>query len=303
MVTINRFDTLKENRIHGHPMYPVSVYQLECAAGEPILECHWHEELEFIKVTSGKATFQVGADRYEVSEGQAIFIQSGDIHAGYPIELEIPVSCSYDALVFRADFLASSMYDAVQEQFLDPLLQRQLAPPVHLTGAADWEQAVLSLLGEIIRSNVEAAPLHELTTKAQLYLIFSQLFGHAAGQAPHSGAYANREKAGRLKTVLHYIHEHYQEPIRLKELAIQANMSEGHFCRFFRDMMRKSPIDYVNRYRTQQAAKQLEQSDQQIAAIALDAGFDNISYFISVFKQHTGHTPSYYRKKRQQELL
>lgn len=67
-------------------------------------------------------------------------------------------------------------------------------------------------------------------------------------------------------------------------------------------MMRTSAIDYVNRFRTRQAAIQLEQSDHQIAAIALDTGFDNISYFVRVFKQHIGHTPSHYRKKRQAEL-
>jgi AraC-like DNA-binding protein len=292
-------EILRENRIHGHPMYPVSVYQLVCAVGEPILECHWHEELEFIVVTSGKAIFQVGTVNMEVSAGQALFIQSGDIHAGYALD-ETP--CSYDAFVFHADFLTSSMYDAVQEKFLDPLLTHQYVLPVLLKGELDWEQTVHKLLLDIIRANVEASPTHELTTKAQLYLILSHLFQQAAEHSTQPGTYASREKAERLKAVLHYIHEHYQEPIRLKELAIQANMSEGHFCRFFREMMRKSPIDYVNRFRTQQAAKQLEQNDNKIAAIALDTGFDNISYFISVFKQHMGYTPSHYRKKRQNEL-
>jgi hypothetical protein len=118
---------------------------------------------------------------------------AGDIHAGYPIELGTLATCSYDAFVIHSDFLASSMYDSVQEKFLDPLLQQQVVPPVHLTGALDWEQAVLTLLGDMIHSNVEASPMHELTTKAQLYLVFSHLFTHAAGQVPHPGAYANRE--------------------------------------------------------------------------------------------------------------
>ncbi|SFL75724.1 AraC-like ligand binding domain-containing protein [Paenibacillus sp. 1_12] len=292
-------DTLKENRIHGHPKYPVSVYKLHYEAGEPILDCHWHEELEFLIVTSGKAYFQVGAEMMEVSAGQALFIQSGEIHAGYPIEGN---ACSFDAFVFHSDFVTSSTYDSVQEKFIAPLLRRQYALPIHLKGELDWEKTVLALLLEMIRSNVESAPLHELTTKAQLYLIVAELFSHAAERSPYTEAYTHREKTERLKSVLHYIHEHYQEPIRLKELAVQANMSEGHFCRFFREMMRTSPIDYVNRFRTRQAAMKLEQSDHQIAAIALDTGFDNISYFVRVFKQHTGYTPSHYRKKRQIQL-
>ncbi|WP_240418445.1 AraC family transcriptional regulator [Paenibacillus periandrae] len=292
-------DTLKENRIHGHPMYPVSVYKLQYAAGEPILDCHWHEELEFLIVTSGRALFQVGTEMMEVSSGQALFIPSGEIHAGFPIE---GGPCSFDAFVFHSDFVASSTYDSIQENFIAPLLNRQYMLPIHLKGELDWEKRVLTLLQEMIRSNVEVESLRELTTKARLYLIVTELFSHAAERSQGTEAYMNREKTERLKTVLHYIHEHYQEPIRLKELAVQANMSEGHFCRFFREMMRTSAIDYVNRYRIRQAAFQLEQSDHQIAAIALDTGFDNISYFVRVFKQHIGHTPSHYRKIRQAEL-
>jgi AraC-like DNA-binding protein len=290
-------DKLKENRVHGQPMYPVSAYLVECAAGDPILECHWHDEFEFIVMTSGKAVFQVGATNYELTAGQAVFIHSGDIHAGYPLDQS---ACSFYAFVFHAGFLSSSTYDAVQEKFIEPLLTRQYVPPVHLKGELPWEDEILALLLNMIRAHTELSLTRELTTKAQLYIILSHLYLHAIEHSPHSaGTFATREKADRLKTVLHYIHEHYQEPLRLKELAIQANMSEGHFCRFFRELMKKSPIDYVNRYRTQQAARQLEQSHKKIADIALDTGFDNISYFINVFKQHHGQTPSHYRKRNQ----
>jgi transcriptional regulator GlxA family with amidase domain len=74
--------------------------------------------------------------------------------------------------------------------------------------------------------------------------------------------------------VLHYIHKHYQEPIRLKELAIQANMSEGHFCRFFRDMMRKSPSIMCIVTARSRLPSSWSRATHQIAAIALDTGFD-----------------------------
>ncbi|MNP38977.1 Bifunctional transcriptional activator/DNA repair enzyme AdaA [compost metagenome] len=107
----------------------------------------------------------------------------------------------------------------------------------------------------------------------------------------------SHDKVERIKNVLNYIHEHYPEPLKLKDLASEINMSEGHFCRFFKQMVQKTPIDYMNNYRIQKACKLLENSNQKMVDIAMDVGFDNLSYFITVFKQHKKSTPSQYRKQ------
>lgn len=136
-----------------------------------------------------------------------------------------------------------------------------------------------------------------MTTKAYLYLIFAQMFEHMRpaalkGTVP-SGSH---DKVERLKSVLSYIHKRYPEPLKLKELADEANMSEGHFCRFFKQMVQKSPVDYINYYRISQACVQLENTDHKIVDIAMDVGFEHLSYFITTFKKHKNITPSQYRK-------
>lgn len=41
-----------------------------------------------------------------------------------------------------------------------------------------------------------------------------------------------RNKVERIKKALVYINSHAHEPIRLREIADEIGMSEGHFCRF-----------------------------------------------------------------------
>lgn len=69
---------LREDRIHGNAMYPVSVYpDIQQLNGDSILDCHWHDEMEFTMVTQGSAVFQIDMNRYEVKAGEAIFVHRG----------------------------------------------------------------------------------------------------------------------------------------------------------------------------------------------------------------------------------
>jgi AraC-like DNA-binding protein len=58
----------------------------------------------------------------------------------------------------------------------------------------------------------------------------------------------------------------------------------------------KTPIDYLNDYRIMKASYQLQNTDRKIIDIALEVGFNNLSYFINRFKKTMGVTPARYRK-------
>lgn len=284
---------LKENRIHGDAMYPLGVYHIDCSS-KHVLDCHWHDELEFLMVTEGKAIFQIGTSYHEVCEGQAIFINSGELHAGYPFEHS---RCSFSAVVFAPDILSGKNYDMLQEKYITPLTKKQLEIPSYFQGSSSWEKEVLKFIDEILAINVKKSCAYELETKARLYLILSRLVCNSK-PVNHSAAYSRNDyKVERLKTVLDYIQSNYADKIHLKDLAALANMSEGHFCRFFKQLVKKTPFDYLNHYRIQKAAALLEDSNKKIYEISLDTGFDNFSYFISIFREYMGCTPSEYRKK------
>ncbi|MDO3410780.1 AraC family transcriptional regulator [Saccharibacillus sp. CPCC 101409] len=284
---------LKEKRIHGNPMYPVSSYVLDDLDFTTIMDCHWHEEMEFTLVTRGVIRFQIGTEYYEVSAGEAMFVHSGELHAGQKVGAE---PCGFSSIVFGAEFLSSRGFDRLQEKYIEPLLQKKALPPSHLTGRKPGEREILDLIAAVIADNEAAAPAFELTTKARLYQIFALLQSAMREYAPPASG-GDLDKIERLKTVLGYMHEHYPSPLKLKDLSAQIGMSEGHFCRFFKSMVHKSPVDYLNRYRIQQACRLLENSGHKIVEIAMEVGFDSLSYFISVFKQHQGCTPSQYRKR------
>ncbi|WP_168121169.1 AraC family transcriptional regulator [Paenibacillus sp. HB172176] len=285
-------DLLKENRVHGSLSYPLSFYAITCPADTPLLDLHWHEELELLLLTEGKARFRVDSAEYDLAAGEAIFINTGELHAGEKLG-EQP--CSFVAIVLHPQMFKSSAVDLIHDQYIIPLLQKKYQVPVHLNGERGSE--VTGLLRELIALNEEKPPAFELLAKGLLSIAIAKLLqlGEPAEQA--NKADAGTYNIERLKTVLTYIEAHYKEPIALAQLAKLLAMSESYFCRFFKSMTKESPVAYMNAYRLQKAAYLLLTSNKNVMEVALDTGFKHMSYFNTVFKQRYGCSPSAYRSK------
>ncbi len=68
-----------------------------------------------------------------------------------------------------------------------------------------------------------------------------------------------------------------------------------YWRRFFREIAGVSPIRYLISYRLERACSLLVHTTQSVTDIALECGFENISYFIRKFREEKGCTPKEYR--------
>ena len=57
-------------------------------------------------------------------------------------------------------------------------------------------------------------------------------------------------------------------------------------------------MQYINGMRLSAAADLLLESDRKVLDIAFDTGFNSLSYFIGVFKQSMGCTPTEFRRRQ-----
>ena len=282
--------TLKENRVHGEPIYPVSTYRITCPPEEPLLDLHWHDELEFLLVTEGTAAFRVDAADFELRAGEAMFVNSGELHSGR-VAGDEPVT--FLAVVFGAD-LFGDVREKTYDRYIFPLVQRNYDVPSKIGRDSETERSIVSMLRDLFEANETEAPMRELTTKGLLHLCVAQLLRLGGENRKPEAADA---RIDRLKTVIAYIEERCEEPVALRDLAGIAGMSEAYFCRFFKKITTKTPVEYVNSVRIQRAAELLRRTDRKIMAIALEVGFSNLNHFNGEFKRRFGCTPSEYRKR------
>ena len=289
----------KEDRRHGSSSFPLEVYYNN--RGFPsyfnenriqdnyMFAHHWHEEVEFLYLVRGNALFQIDEDLIELHAGEAIFIKSGAMHAGYSLDNSY---CEDHALVF--DFKMLSGDDICQNKYIDPIILGKYNLPQVITWKSPWGEKVLKTLKDIFIRFNEKAFGYELFIKSDLYNILAEIIS-SDSLLKATKTRQKEKRIERLKPIINYIHQQYSNHIDIKELAAQANMSEYYFFRFFKSITGRTPVEYINYFRIDKAAKMLRNLDAKITDIAMEVGFNNFSYFIKIFKKFKGCTPSEFR--------
>jgi len=97
--------------------------------------------------------------------------------------------------------------------------------------------------------------------------------------------------------VLKYIHENYQDQIKVPDLANQLHVSVSLFERNFKSLFNKTPLQYINKVRFDAGSDLLAKTDLSITRIAQQCGFYDHTYFAKRFKNEFRLTPKAYREK------
>ena len=101
-----------------------------------------------------------------------------------------------------------------------------------------------------------------------------------------------------IAAAVQYIAEHYTETVELSRLAAIAGVSEGHFCRLFKEYTHMRPVEYVTHLRIETAKSLLlDAPSLSVRQIALRVGYTSPSYFSSLFRAAEGMTPAEYRAR------
>lgn len=99
----------------------------------------------------------------------------------------------------------------------------------------------------------------------------------------------------RVKVVYDYVVQHFQEPIKVKTVADQLNLTEVAFYKFIRRHTKKTFTEILNEFRVSYATKLLISTDKSISQICFESGYNNVSYFNRKFKEIVKQTPQRFR--------
>ncbi len=291
-------ETLMEARAHGDSMFPFRVYTVDYLDGNVIFNMHWHHEIEFIYVEKGPIHLQIGTKQHMLAEGSGFFIPSEQLHGAYPSG---NLQFKLHAIVFHIDLLRSFGYDLIESNYLEVIRKFSVFHSILLTPDSKENKEMLLLLARLVDIYATKAPSFELKVKGYLYLLFAEILKEKTWKNNEEITEKDLTKTELLKIVLQYIEKHYKQKLTVLELSSQIQMSEGHFSRFFKSLVRMTPMEYINSIRVGKACILLKKTNRTMLDIAMDVGFTNQSYFIRLFKKQKGCTPKEYRINRDRE--
>ncbi|WP_025764225.1 AraC family transcriptional regulator [Dyadobacter tibetensis] len=261
---------------------------------EPHFDSNWHfhPHYQLFTVLKGTGKRFIGDSIQTFEPGDTVFLGPDIPHlwrndASYYAGDE-SLQTHGIVLYFQEDFLGK---DFLEKQEMLPLKQLFLESKrgIHYKGP----------LQETIRLTLmEMLHMDGFKSILKLLSLLEMMSIEQEGTPIASLGYTNQFKLSeteRMQKVHNHVLQHYQQDIRLGEVAALAGMTEAAFCRYFKARSNKTFVDFVNEIRIGHACKLLLEQKTNISQIAYDSGFDSLSNFNRNFKKYTGTTPRTYK--------
>ena len=107
------------------------------------------------------------------------------------------------------------------------------------------------------------------------------------------------EEVARVATIIdkinEFIQEHYMDEITRNEIAGQFFLTPSYLAKMYKRKTGINLKDYINEYRITKAIELLKAGESNVSDVSGKVGFDNFSYFSTLFKKITGKSPKEYR--------
>ena len=290
-IITNQFQ--KELKQHGNEQFPFLVsYQKLSEYESGSFMWHWHPEIEITYVRKGTMCYKVNNLVYHLKEGDIVFNNSGALHSG---TMENQEDCTYIPVTFDPRLIYGFFQSTINSKYVDPVIQDSLLPAICIDQSESWHKPFREYLLRIIALDEKKPDFYELDITICLQSMWRLLLEHITYEPQTSRE--NSLEYDRIKKILSYIEENYQNKITLNDIAGHIHLCESECTRLFKRHMNTTLFAFLQEYRIERSLEFL-QADQPVSAVADKAGFSDPNYYSKVFTKIKGCSPREYRKHR-----
>ncbi|WP_199617186.1 AraC family transcriptional regulator [Paenibacillus alkalitolerans] len=230
---------------------------------------------QWLLCLSGQGRLELGGVTAEVSEGQGMILLPRLPHSYYAVQEPWTVR-----------------WVTFHGWVVPELLERFQLNDSGVYSVANAEE-LLSTMQEAARVLKGDDPFRGYEGSSLLYRMLLDLAKNASLKSGSS----RKQHLQNLTPMLRLIEQKYAEDLTLDELAGSIRVTPQYACSLFRRSFGMRPFEYITRYRLRKA-KELLLEDVTLPVIEVGrlVGYAHSSYFIKLFKEHEGMTPSQFRR-------
>lgn len=272
-------DVKLHNGRHSYVAYSFSVPAFE-------FKWHYHPEYELTLILNGTGSRIIGDSQLPFQKNDLVLVGSGLPHTWYT-NAAITQECTAVVIQFS-------------ERFLQPFLSlSEFGPIAKLLD--DASRGIYFKQDKAIIDEITSLPGATSMFRITKLLNILQLLANKKRNYLSQKAFTilqSTKTQNRINEVCQFVHEHANENITVDQVAQKVYLSKSAFCKFFKRVMKVTFSDYVNDIRIANACRLLSSSDLTIKEIALETGFESLTYFNRVFSKKKECTPSEFRKNK-----
>ncbi len=247
---------------------------------------HWHDAMEIIYISRGDLTVTMAEQDHHMTDDTFLLINSSMVHS---------TRCLHenDALVLQLpnEFLVQHMKEMDQLIFRVPFLTEDPGEMENLAKV----KGILQSLNELYQVKPEGMRLKQ---NSLIFELLYQLYCNFKLELPEAKFLKHTKNLSILKKIMIYSEEHHGETIRIDEIAKVAGLQPKYFCRFFKNNVGVTYLNYLNELRISEIYQELISTDLPLFQILDQHGFTNSKLFRRMFRERFANTPMQIRKLR-----
>ncbi|KRE64878.1 helix-turn-helix domain-containing protein [Paenibacillus sp. Soil750] len=143
--------------------------------------------------------------------------------------------------------------------------------------------------------NNAVSKLRQLETLEQMKLWFAQYILHDMQRIKEKRKHLNSDLLERIREFVEGCYANTELSVEM--VANRFDYNPMYFGRLFKELFNQSFSEYITELRLTKSKIYLAQDHIAIKEVGTKVGFNNSSYFVTLFKKHTGMSPSEYRNK------
>lgn len=253
---------------------------------------HSHDYFEIECVLNGNAIHSSNNETVTLSQGDMVLIPPKTLHNLVVLENGTVVNIGIRQSTFQSAFWDVLNGNLSLSKYFQSALYGVQNNEIFFQNGLDAfaEELLLMIYRQQDKQTLEAKKLSNHLTQALLYYVMENSSSDSVFQISE---YLH-EQALAIKL---YIIEHYQD-VTLDTLASHFSFSTSYLSRLIKRFFGINYTSLLQSVRLEKARELLSNTNMHITDISASIGYESNSYFICIFKQSFGVTPSQYRKAR-----
>ncbi len=267
----------KQSELKAHTPFDVMLVNLKTF---PI---HWHRFIEIVYVLDGKITATINNEQFKMDKGDFLLINSSDIHSFIVDNNENRVCIVH----FNTEILTDGWLELTKNRVLTVFNKQRYiknGDPINHKISLNLNRIIIEFKNK------------QTGYKASIYSSILEIFLIYLRLEKCGGYLQEIPEVDRLRNVIDFVSDNFQNKISLEDAAKAACYSPYHFSRLFKKQTKQTFFQYLKTYRINYAIYLLITTDKSITEISYNCGYDNIKTFIRHFNQIESKSPSIYRK-------